>query len=257
MRGYYRSCAFAGVAFLFPIPSKAGNPAQEVKQQSSSRTTEVGVGPSNLQALVISQVIPKYPPGSLAKKIQGVVVTQVYVGPTGRIDRFEVLQAPDPETSRAVGDALMQWVFKPVAAPDGTPAVVRSKIMIYFAIRDGRGLVLTAPEMAKLRAGDEKTPDSAVPQAYPTITSGDWLRLSKLGGAVLIDIRPREAFLKDHLAGAVSIPESELSLRAPAELAKDSPVVVDCPPSAAELCAYALRILQKSGFRNISVLKRN
>jgi TonB family protein len=257
MRGYYRSCAFAGVVFLVPIPSNAGNPAQEVKQQASSRTTEVGVGPSNLQALVISRVMPKYPPESLGKKIQGVVVTQVYVGPTGRIDRFEVLQAPDPEMSRAVGEALGQWVFKPTGAPDGSPAVVRSKVMIYFAIRNGKGLVLTASEMAKLRLGEEKAPGSRVPQSYPTITSDEWLRLAKSGRAVLIDIRHREAFVKGHFAGAVNLPENELSVRAPAELPKDSPVVVDCPPSAAELCPYALRILQRSGFQNVSVLKRN
>ena len=234
--------------------------AQLAGQQSASSPVEVGVSPSRLLDMAVSRVMPEYPSASLAKGVEGVVVSQVFVA-NGRIQRVDLLQAPNEEIGVRVREALMKWVFKnDLRAPDGAPAMVRSKVMIYFGIRNGKGIVRTSAEMIVARETEGKPIAGTGPSApYPTIYEPDWLRLQKQGPvkAVLLDVRDRDSFRKGHLNGALNIPENELSVRAPAELSKTTPLVVDCPTSSGDLCSYAAPILQRLGFTKVSMLKRD
>jgi hypothetical protein len=45
-------------------------------------------------------------------------------------------------------------------------------------------------------------------------------------------------------------------MRAPAELSRARPLVVDCSKETGDLCSYAARILQRAGFREVFMLNR-
>jgi rhodanese-related sulfurtransferase len=134
---------------------------------------------------------------------------------------------------------------------------MRAKVMFYFVIRKGKGLVLTAGERADLRLSEEKGQDTGAGAAYPTIDEAEWRRLAAATTApVLLDIRDRRSFARRHLDGAVNIPENELSSRAEAELSKTRQLVIDCPLETRDLCSWAARILQRAGFTRVAMLSR-
>jgi TonB family protein len=227
---------------------------------AQSAAVTVGISGEDLLKMADYSPAPTYPADSLAARIEGVVVTEVLVGPDGRMKSVDVLQAPEAAMARAVRDALMQWTFKnTLRSPGGSPTIIHTKLMFYFLIDAGRGVVLTAQEMKRRR---QLAADAAlrpkVPASYPIISVADWARVSRGSPApVLLDVRNRRTFAAGHVNNAVNIPENELSARAAAELSRTRPLVVDCPRDVADLCAYAVRILQREGFTNVSVLKRD
>jgi rhodanese-related sulfurtransferase/DNA-binding transcriptional ArsR family regulator len=66
--------------------------------------------------------------------------------------------------------------------------------------------------------------------------------------AILIDVRPREEYVAGHLAGAVSMPLSELPARLK-ELKKGQEVVAYCRGPYCMLSADAARLLARGGFQ--------
>lgn len=47
-------------------------------------------------------------------------------------------------------------------------------------------------------------------------------------GAQLVEVLPADAYEKEHIAGAISIPLEDLDEKAPEQLARDRPVIVYC-----------------------------
>ena len=72
-------------------------------------------------------------------------------------------------------------------------------------------------------SGREKDPFASVPR----VTVEELAAALEEGRAVALDVRPVEAFEEEHIAGAVSIPEEEVTSRA-GELPKDKLVVAYC-----------------------------
>jgi rhodanese-related sulfurtransferase/DNA-binding transcriptional ArsR family regulator len=66
--------------------------------------------------------------------------------------------------------------------------------------------------------------------------------------AILIDVRPREEYVAGHLAGAVSMPLTELAARLK-ELKKGQEVVAYCRGPYCMLSADAVRLLARRGYR--------
>jgi rhodanese-related sulfurtransferase len=129
--------------------------------------------------------------------------------------------------------------------------------VFYFAIREGRGLVLTFQEMAELRRSEERLgAATAVEPDYPAIDEDQWRRLAAATKPVLLDIQHREDFARGHLPGAVNIPVNELYYRIPSELFRARALVVDCPQSVAKLCPGAAFHLARAGFTKVSILHR-
>jgi TonB family protein len=220
----------------------------------------VGISGESLLKMATYAPPPTYPADSLGARTEGVVITEVLVGPDGRIQSVDVLQAPAAAMGRAVREALMQWTFKnTLRSPSGSPTIIHTKLMFYFQIDGGRGVVLTAQEMKRRR---QLAPDTAlrteVPASYPIISVGDWPRLSRSSPTpLLLDVRDRSTFAAGHMNNAINIPENELFARAAAELSRTRLLVLDCPRDAADVCAHAVRTLQREGFTNVSVLRRN
>ena len=226
---------------------------------SGQQTPRVGISGNNLSKMAVHTVLPTYPKPSLQARREGVVVAQVLVGPDGKMRTVDVLQAPHEEIGRATRDALMQWTFRTtLRTPDGKPTNIRSKLIFYFTIKDGKGLVLTPQQMTESRRTEERTAaDGVVPESYPTIDMVEWERRAKTIRPILLDIRDRAAYARGHLQDATNIPEAELSTRAGPELSRLRQIVVDCPRETSDLCTFVARILQRGGFSNVALLARN
>ena len=243
--------AFAVVVCGAVLAATAGGVRAESWQRNSISTSG-----ANMLKLAVERPMPTYPPESLRAGRQGVVVTEIRVG-DGRMRSVTVLQAPDDRVAAEVTKALMQWTFRPIYAPGGAQAIVRSKLVFYFAIREGRGLVLTFQEMAELRRSEERLgAATAVEPDYPAIDEDQWRRLAAATKPVLLDIQHREDFARGHLPGAVNIPVNELYYRIPSELFRARALVVDCPQSVAKLCPGAAFHLARAGFTKVSILHR-
>ena len=84
-------------------------------------------------------------------------------------------------------------------------------------------LTLLVAAEAACRQGGGKDPFAGVPR----VSVEELSKALKEGRAVIVDVRPAEAFEEEHIAGAVSIPEEEVKERA-GELPKDKLVVAYC-----------------------------
>lgn len=144
---------------------------------------------------------------------------------------------------------MRQWTFRPLTAPGGEYAVVRSKLIFYFVLDRDKPEVLPAQEIGR-------SADEALPVEFQEVDEAVANKLVK-GGAVLLDIRPRREFEAGHKAGAINIPESELTPRSRVEIPANATVVLDCSGSAASLCPYAVRILQRAGIEDGFIVRHN
>ncbi len=252
----------SGAIVTFVIPAMmAGTTAAASAWDATHATQSTQVSMAGLKVLNMAthRVMPDFPVATLKARAEGVVVVQILVGSDGSMQNVEVLEAPDAAAGAAIRQAMMQWKFETVRAiADGRPAAVRSRFAFYFVVRKGKPLVLDWVQMAALRLSEEPPAASGpVPTSYPTIDEAAWRELTTGAKPALLDIRDRAAFARGHLEGALNISERELSMRAPAELSKARPLVVDCPRETGDLCSYTARILQRAGFRAVSMLNRN
>ncbi len=217
---------------------------------------------SNVRGLVASRGEVVYPVASLKAGRQGVAVADILIGPDGRVRSVDVVESPDSEIASATASGLKAWKFKPVSAPGGGPAVVRSKIILYFRIANGRGEVLTPDEMVALHTG-AATGAAALnpgppPSSFATIDEEMYKRLVTQGTAkpILVDIRDRAGFGRGAYPGAINLPEREISSRAAAELPRNRQIVLDCPTAVGDLCSFAAASLWRQGFIQVVLLQR-
>jgi TonB family protein len=214
----------------------------------------VYIGTSTLLDLAEHKVSPAYPAQSLRLGIHGVVVVQVVVAATGRIERADILESPDAAIGASVRSALTEWRFGAVRDPNsGKAARIRTKLFFYFLIREGRGIVLGSNEFAPSRSESKVTQAS---RAAETIDIVEWRRLAKVGQVTLLDLRDRSSFSAGHIDGAINIPEDELQARV-SELTGRRLLILDCPKAMAATCSVVVRNLPRFGVTNFKVLSRD
>ena len=68
--------------------------------------------------------------------------------------------------------------------------------------------------------------------------------------ALVVDVRSRDQYEKEHIPGAVNIPLSELESRLD-ELPRDRPLIVYCGSSRCTASLKAARLLAEKGFSNV------
>jgi outer membrane biosynthesis protein TonB len=86
-------------------------------------------------------VVPLFPRESLHARHQGVAVAEVTFGTTGKIERVDVLDAPDTWILAAMLDAVRRWEL-PSATHGSHPVSLTGKLTYYFLIRGGVGVVM-------------------------------------------------------------------------------------------------------------------
>jgi len=75
------------------------------------------------------------------------------------------------------------------------------------------------------------------------------------GPATLLDPRDREAYARQHRAGAVNIPSDEIAVRARIELPDSTPVVIDCSGVSVGQCRSSGQAMRRLGFSRVVVAK--
>jgi TonB family protein len=89
--------------------------------------------------------MPTYPPESVKRRSTGVGVALLAVGANGRVVSVSVLEAPDREIAGSMRAALTRWAFQPL--PSGATSTRHGRVILYFALENGKGVVLT-PQQA-------------------------------------------------------------------------------------------------------------
>jgi TonB family protein len=115
-------------------------PKELVPEQTSPDETK-SAAPSRIRVssgvasqLLIRRVDPTYPPEARAKRIQGVVILQATIDPTGHVVELELISG-DPLLAPAAIDAVRQWEYRPYLL-NSQPLTVETKIQVNFTLED-------------------------------------------------------------------------------------------------------------------------
>ncbi len=197
-----------------------------------------------IESLAARKPFPGYPARSLENGAAGVAVASILIGSDGRMERVEVLEAPDADIAEAVRNALGRWVL-PQRLFEGNPRgpfKVASTMVFYFLIEAGEGRVVSGPILAA-----ERVADHSAAGELRRIDEAEFKALLETGDVVVVDPRERELYARGHREGAINVPVEELDSRAAVELSAARVVVVDCYRSSGSMCDVAGRILRLVG----------
>jgi protein TonB len=93
---------------------------------------EGGSGARDL--IVLSRVLPEYPPRARAQKIEGWVRLEIEVSPSGTVSAARVVAAsPERVFDRAALEAIRRWRFKP-AFSEGRAVAQRATLTMTFSL---------------------------------------------------------------------------------------------------------------------------
>jgi rhodanese-related sulfurtransferase len=86
-------------------------------------------------------------------------------------------------------------------------------------------------------------------------TAREWRAAGGSGRAVVVNVADRAVFSEPAAKNELHIPWDELWLRAPQELPKNRPIVLDCSLISLFNCRATARLLTSAGFANVMLLK--
>jgi rhodanese-related sulfurtransferase len=174
--------------------------------------------------------------------------------------RLEVLDllSQGPRTVEAIAAQIGQSVANTshhLQVLRGTRLVEAEKVGTYVTYRLADPLVvafvlqLRTLAQARLAEVDRVSQDYLAKRGVlEAVGEGELLRRVKNGAVTVIDVRPTEEFEAGHIAGAISVPLSELKKRL-RDLPKDREVVAYCRGPYCVMALDAVEILRKKGFR--------
>ncbi len=195
-----------------------------------------------IEALASHKPFPDYPARSVENGSAGVAVASILIGADGRMERVDVLEAPDADIGKAMLDALGRWALPPHLNTDHPrgPFKVSATMVFYFLIEAGEARVMSGPAMAEARGADHSSAGK-----LRRIGEAEFDALLESGDAVVIDPREREFYALGHRDGTINIPVDELPLRAIVELPAARVVVIDCYRGSESMCEMAGRLLRR------------
>jgi hypothetical protein len=188
-----------------------------------------------------------------------------------------VREAPDASIATAVREAVLQWTYEPVTilGRENEPRAREGKLIFYFVIENGRGVVRSPEEMPggpkpRPRPSGRATPPPsgpppAPPAAMPAGAAGHGEQIPEIREAELtaraakeriavVDTRVRDAFRHGHREGAVNIPRDELQIRGGIELRGHRVVVVDCTNDDMRWCRISGEMLTRAELPEVLLL---
>jgi protein TonB len=92
----------------------------------------VRIGGNVIQANLIKQPKPIYPPLAKAARVQGTVKFQATISKEGTIENLQLLSGP-PLLVQAAQQAVVQWQYKPTMLND-SPVEVITTIDVIFTL---------------------------------------------------------------------------------------------------------------------------
>jgi protein TonB len=122
-----RVAAALVVTAAVAAPSISASVAKQVDQQ------KIRVGGDDKEPKKIKDVKPEYPADAQAAGIQGVVILETIIGPSGAVSDARVLRSI-PALDQAAVDAVRQWEFTPTLL-NGVPVPVIMTVTVNFTLR--------------------------------------------------------------------------------------------------------------------------
>jgi protein TonB len=114
--------------------SGGGEPvaAPEPKKEEPKPSGPVRVGGKISEPKKLRNIAPVYPEVAKSARIQGVVVLEATIDPSGRVDNVRVLRGI-PMLNEAAMDAVKKWVYSPTLL-NGTPVPVIMTVTVNFTL---------------------------------------------------------------------------------------------------------------------------
>jgi TonB family protein len=117
--------------------------------ESAAQTLKVP-GPV-IRRMALASPIPRYPDSSLVNRTEGLVAAAIAVNAQGRITSIEILEAPDSAMGRSAREALWRWRFRISSEMSKRRTRITSRVVFYFVLDHGRGMVLNPKDAAALK----------------------------------------------------------------------------------------------------------
>ena len=114
----------------FPAPPPPPTPSP-----APSRGTYPGVPPGGTEPVVLTRVMPRYPPAARGSGVEGTAVVRAVVRRNGRVGSVEVLRDPGMGLGDAAADAVKRWRFTP-ARLNGEAIEVHYNVTVNFRLSD-------------------------------------------------------------------------------------------------------------------------
>ncbi|MGX2028762.1 energy transducer TonB [Methylocaldum gracile] len=115
-------------------PPGQWNPEKKPTGEGNGSTGEGGSGAGDL--VVLSRVLPEYPPRARAQKIEGWVRIEIDVSPSGTVSAARVVAAsPERVFDEAALKAIRRWRFKP-AFSEGRAVAQRATLTMKFRLEE-------------------------------------------------------------------------------------------------------------------------
>jgi protein TonB len=95
----------------------------------------IPAGQTDRPPVVVSRVLPVYPPLARARRLEGRVVLRAVVDRNGHVEQAIKVIESEPMFDAAAVDALRQWRFDPGRDRKGTPVRVIIDVPVRFQLR--------------------------------------------------------------------------------------------------------------------------
>jgi TonB family protein len=115
-----------------PAKNLAPAPPRSTIETKPLPLARVHLSEETLQALLVAQTVPTYPPLARQAHVQGMVVLDADISKDGAIESLRVISG-HPMLVPAAIDAVKQWRYKPYFV-NASPVPVNSKIMVNFVL---------------------------------------------------------------------------------------------------------------------------
>jgi TonB family protein len=99
------------------------------------------LGESWARKSAVSAIMPAYPDEAVRLNISAVVRIKLEVSRDGEVLQIKVKPKTKPVFTKAVAQAVKQWLFKPWSGPDGLSQPVISRLSFRFIILEGEPYV--------------------------------------------------------------------------------------------------------------------
>lgn len=108
----------------------------ESYEQTAARLTPVRVGGEVHQPMKTYDVKPVYPAGAQAQRVQGVVIIEAIIDPSGSVANARILRSILPLDEAALS-AVSRWQFTPTAV-NGVPVAVWMTVTVNFTLQNAQ-----------------------------------------------------------------------------------------------------------------------
>lgn len=115
-------------------PPKSFSGFGEPFEQTAARLTPVRVGGQVRQPTKTSDAKPVYPADAYVQRVQGVVIIEAIIDPSGSVANARILRSIPPLDEAALS-AVSRWQFTPTEV-NGAPVAVWMTVTVNFTLRD-------------------------------------------------------------------------------------------------------------------------